>query len=518
LKLLESKGDVLLFTRQTGLFFFALAIAVWAYWSGLSEAVLRWENQEEYSHGFLIPLVTLYILWEKKNIIFSSISKPLWSGVWLIALASIVFLIGEISALYLLTQYAFVLVLIGLSLVTIGKGTRYTIAPILLLLFAIPLPYVIEVLLTAKLQLISSALGVSFIRFCQIPVFLEGNVIDLGVYKLQVVEACSGLRYLFPLMSLGFIAAYFYQAPFWKRAVVFLATIPLTILMNSFRIGAIGVLVDNWGISMAEGFLHDFEGWIIFMACAVLLFILIFLLEKLTNKGGSLAAVFAVVDGPKPTVEQDEKFQRINSKPLILAILLLMGVGVIVQFLDQRTEHYPEHSSFVNYPLQIGEWKGKHEKLDADVVEKLGMTDYLLANYRNEKESLVNFYVAYYQSQRKGVSPHSPRVCIPGGGWEIAQFDRIEANGHPVNRVLIKKANQRQLVYYWFQGHGRLVANEYINKWYSFVDSMFKNRTDGALVRYSIVVLPHENIDVADAKILSFMAESKSQLNDYIVD
>jgi len=249
-----------------------------------------------------------------------------------------------------------------------------------------------------------------------------------------------------------------------------------------------------------------------------LLFVLIWLLEKLTNKGGSLAAVFAVVAGPAPTPEQNKLFQKINSKPLVVAILLLMGAGVVAQFLDQRTESYPEHRSFVNYPLQIVDWKGKHEKLDVAVVEKLGMTDYLLANYRNEQGSLVNFYVAYYQSQRKGVSPHSPRVCIPGGGWEIAQFERIEANGHPVNRVLIKKGNQRQLVYYWFQGHGRLVANEYINKWYLFIDSIFKNRTDGALVRYTIAVAQHEDISVAEAKVLSFMAESESQLNDYIVD
>ena len=308
-------------TKQTGLLLLALGVAIWAYWNGLSEAFFRWENQEEYSHGFLIPLVTLYILWEKKGLILSSVATPQWSGVWLILIASIVFLIGEVSALYLLIQYAFVLALIGISLVTIGKGTRYTVTPILLLLFAIPLPYVLEVLLTAKLQLISSSLGVSFIRLCQIPVFLEGNVIDLGVYQLQVVEACSGLRYLFPLMSLGFIAAYFYQASFWKRALVFLATIPITILMNSFRIGAIGVLVDNWGISMAEGFLHDFEGWIIFMACAVLLFILIWVLEKLTNKGGSVAAVFAVVDTPLPTAEQNKSVQQLSSKPLIVAIL-----------------------------------------------------------------------------------------------------------------------------------------------------------------------------------------------------
>jgi hypothetical protein len=142
-------------TKKTGLIALSLAVTCWVYWTGLAEAYIRWENQEEYSHGFLIPLVTLYILWEKKGLILSSAGKPMWLGVWLVLVASIVFLIGEISALFLLIQYAFVLSLIGLSLVTVGKGTKYTFAPIMLLLFAIPLPYVIEVVLTAKMQLIS---------------------------------------------------------------------------------------------------------------------------------------------------------------------------------------------------------------------------------------------------------------------------------------------------------------------------------------------------------------------------
>lgn len=505
-------------TKQVGLLVVSLTVAVWVYWNGLSEAFFRWENQEEYSHGFLIPLVTLYILWEKKGVILSSAGRPLWLGVWLVLIASIVFLIGEISALYLLIQYAFVLALIGLSLVTIGKGTKFTFAPILLLLFAIPLPYVIEVLLTAKLQLISSALGVSFIRFCQIPVFLEGNVIDLGVYKLQVVEACSGLRYLFPLMSLGFITAYFYRTSFWKRAIVFLVTIPLTILMNSFRIGVIGVLVENWGISMAEGFLHEFEGWIIFMACAALLFSVVWLLEKLTNREGSLATVFAVDSTAVPT-ETEKCFSNGSSNvALFLVIVILFSSGVAAKFLDQRAEFYPEHVAFVNFPLNLNDWNGRHESLEPQVVEKLGMSDYLLANYTDRKGELVNFYVAYYQSQRKGVSPHSPRVCIPGGGWEIAEFKRMEAGGHPVNRVLIKKGKQRHLVYYWFQGHGRIVANEYINKWYLFLDSMFKNRTDGALVRFSTAIAAHEDVSLADSRIQAFMAESEPQLNKFIVN
>ena len=113
--------------------------------------------------------------------------------------------------------------------------------PIFFLFFAIPLPQFLYQGLSAKLQLLSSELGVSFIRLCDISVYQEGNVIDLGAMKLQVVEACSGLRYLFPLMSLAFMCAYFFKATLWKRVVIFLSSIPITVFMNSFRIGLIGV-------------------------------------------------------------------------------------------------------------------------------------------------------------------------------------------------------------------------------------------------------------------------------------
>lgn len=508
----------MLSVKQTVFFAIALLLAVVAYWGGLSEAVLRWNIQEEYSHGFLIPLVSLYILWEKKGQIKAAMGPPLWSGIVVILIAIAIFIVGEISALFLLIQYSFVMVLLGLSMVTIGRATKYTVAPILLLLFAIPLPYVIEVLLTAKLQLISSWLGVEFIRLFQIPVYLEGNVIDLGVYQLQVVEACSGLRYLFPLMSLGFIAAYFYQASFWKRAIVFLATIPVTILMNSFRIGAIGVMVDNWGISMAEGFLHDFEGWIIFMACAVILFLIVWIMEKLTNRNGSLAAVFGVVEVVEPQNEDKYIVNNVINKPLLLAIIMLISVLVMTQVIERRVENIPGHVSFVNFPLKLNNWQGQHDTLDKDVVTKLGMTDYLLANYRSDGQPAVNFYVAYYASQRKGVSPHSPRVCIPGGGWEIASFERIIVGDYPVNRTVIKKGEQTQLVYYWFQERGRIIANEYIKKWYLFIDALLENRTDGSLVRVVTSVAPNETLAEADARILDFMAIAKPELKQYILD
>ena len=104
------------------------------------------------------------------------------------------------------------------------------------------------------------------------PVFLDGNVIDLGVYKLQVAEACSGLRYLFPIMSFTYVFAVLYRGPVWHKLVLLLSAVPLAVLMNSVRIGVIGILVDRYGIAQAEGFLHVFEGWVIFLSCIAILF------------------------------------------------------------------------------------------------------------------------------------------------------------------------------------------------------------------------------------------------------
>ena len=288
--------------------------------------------------------------------------------------------------------------------------------------------------------------------------------------------------------------------------------------MNSFRIGAIGVLVDNWGISMAEGFLHDFEGWIIFMACAFILFSLVWLLEKLTNKDVSLAKVFGVVSVPENVELADTRSSKDSVFALVISIAFLLGALIASDFVDNREEEYPEHTSFVNFPTQLGQWEGRHERMEQDVIDKLKMTDYLFLNYANAKNERINLYVAYYQTQRKGISPHSPRVCIPGGGWEIADLQRVTVNGHRANRVIIKKGLQRQLVYYWFQGHGRIVANEYLNKWYLLQDALFKNRTDGALVRIVTPVFERELLESADARILDFMKKSDRELVNYIKD
>ena len=512
----EAKGTRLLDMQpklSMALFGLALGLSFWLYWDGLAEAVLRWQLQEEYSHGYIIPLVSLYILWERRFQIAAGYQSFSWWGLPIIVLALAILLVGEISALYMLIHYSFILLLLGLSIAFLGSATRHTWVPIALLGFAVPLPYFIEVILTSNLQLISSQLGVEIIRLCRIPVFLSGNIIDLGNYQLQVVEACSGLRYLFPLMSLGFIGAYLYQGSLWKKVILFLSTVPITIFMNSLRIAITGLLVDNWGTEMAEGFLHDFEGWLIFMACGGLMLFLVLLMELFTTRQ-SIRQAFAVPVSVSADQYAGGGMTSLKCPlPVVVAIPMLLAALIGLMSIESREETATlERINLATFPLQLDEWTGQDDSIDTEVADKLGFSEYVMINYHNPEQRPINFYVAYYASQRKGVSPHSPKVCIPGGGWEIANFQRTTVDQIPVNRVLIRKGLQDQIVYYWFEERGVPIANEYIKKWMLFKDALFLNRTDGSLIRVTTPVLPDESVLDADQRAKAFIRSSRNQL------
>ena len=183
----------------------------------------------------------------------------------------------------------------------------------------------------------------------------------------------------------------------------------------------------------------------------------------------------------------------------------------------------PERRVFAEFPLKIADWKGATGTLEENILESLKTEDYIISDYVNENGRMVNFYVAYYADQAAGSAAHSPRACIPGGGWLIKELtvktlDGVKFEGKPlkVNRLLIKKGDYTQVVYYWFQQRGRDITNEWLVKWFLFWDAMTRNRTDGALVRLTAFVNPGEDEAVADARLVEFAKVVNPYLSDYI--
>ena len=204
---------------------------------------------------------------------------------------------------------------------------------------------------------------------------------------------------------------------------------------------------------------------------------------------------------------------------------MLAAAVVPALLIPQRVESAPARTVFSEFPLQLGDWHGQPTRLEEEYVQALKFTDYILADYATASRPPVNFYVSYYDSQRKGESAHSPKVCLPGGGWLIEDFGqrtipRVANFGRPfaVNRAVMVQGNERQLVYYWFQQRGRIITGEYQLKWFLFWDSLTRNRTDGALVRLITPLGPTTSVDRADAALREFAGVAEPRLQGYLPD
>lgn len=480
---------------------------------------------EEYSHGYILPFVAAFLVWQRSARLAQTQFVRSWLGVGMTVLGLLIYVVGELSTLFVVMQYAFLITLGGVLLAFMGREAFRLILPAyVLLFFLVPMPVFFYNNLSAELQLISSQLGVFFIRLFGISVFIEGNVIDLGSLQLQVVDACSGLRYLFPLTALGYIAAVLFKGAFWKKSVLFFSSVPIAVLMNSLRIGVIGILVERSGIGMAEGFIHDFEGWVVFMSCAALLVAIMWILARVGKNPLPLSEAFSI--GWPDSVTSSTAARHRPVTPSFYATLpLLMLMAVFSIMLPHRLDVVPQRTDLLFFPNAVGEWRGRTGRLDKAYVDALKVDDYLIADYTKDTGAPVSLYVAYYESQRKGASVHSPKSCLPGGGWEIQELSQrdipdVVGSGASlrVNRALIQMGDERMLVYYWFPQRGRVVTDEFLVKWYLLWDALLRNRTDGGLVRLTAPVGAGQDVAAVDALLSEFAASIARPLKRFVPD
>lgn len=409
-----------------------------------------------------------------------------------------------------------------------------------------PLPDFLYNKVSVKLQLISSRLGVSFMQLYGMSAHREGNVIDLGFTQLQVVDACSGLRSLMSLIVLGLLMAYFFRAPFWKRALLLCSTVPLSIIANSTRLSVTGILCETWGREVAEGFFHGFSGWVIFVSAFAILLLEMRILKNVGRaprlRTAPLGAVCKKTDSDTQWPANSRQPQSNPSPPLygnlkpqmkkglkasfhpqfIAAIAFLVPTLVLSQGIEFR-EKIPINRSLDSFPLQVGEWAGTRQGMEQRFVDSLDLSDYVIIDYRNPTDKAINLYVAYYESQRKGESIHSPATCLPGSGWLFRETGSIELStpgqytgSMKVNRAYMKKLGSRQLCYYWFPQRGRVLNNAYQLKVFAFWDALTKQRTDGALVRLITPVSDSEELKRADARLQGFVRRIVPVLAEYI--
>lgn len=494
------------------------------YYSTFTNLISQWARAD-YSYCYLMPFVIAYLVWDKRKRLKELPSRPSWAGLFPLSLGLVFFWLGELGGEYFTLYMSFWLVVVGLCWLHMGWQKIKAISfALIMVLTMFPLPYFVYNKCSVKLQLISTKLGVGMMQFYGTPASYEGNVIDLGFAHLQVVEACSGLRYLFALIVLGLLVAYFFKAAFWKRAILVISTVPIGIIANSLRIATTGILYDVWSPRVAEGFLHVFSGWFIFMLSLIVLTFEMWLLSKIKFKDKLSLKGNGLFD-PEPNEETSEVAhgRSISSRAQFVVSIILIGATIsLSQFIEFR-EEIPIPKPLSQFPLRLGLWNGAHVPMDQRFVDALDLSDYVVIDYKDPEGKSVNFYVAYYQSQRKGESIHTPATCLLGSGWTFGEqgattvpTPRYLGDSIKVNRILMEKWDQRLLCYYWFLQRGRILTNVYQLKIFNFLEALTRQRTDGALVRLITPVYEIEGLHEADERLIKFTQKIMPVLTEFI--
>jgi exosortase len=253
--------------------------------------IKQWDYDPDMGHGFFVPLISGYIIWQQRHDLMATKVTPSWLGIILVLYACLQLTIATLGVELFLARTSFVITVIGIVLALGGvELTRKMAFPLMLLFFMVPIPGVVYNRITFPLQILASRAAENALAFMQIPVLREGNILELVQQKLSVVEACSGIRSLLSLTFLSLVYGYFFEKRTWVRVLIFIATIPIAIIANAGRVTITGVLTDMGKPELAEGFFHTASGWVIFMMA---LFILIGF-HQMVTRIAALVARFRV--------------------------------------------------------------------------------------------------------------------------------------------------------------------------------------------------------------------------------
>ena len=460
-------------------------------------------NDENYSHGLLMPFVIGYICWRERDRIVAMIGEPAKIiGLAIIVFGIVMLLCGTIGAELFTQRIALVVTITGAAVYLFGRQfTTLLLLPIALLLLAIPVPQIIFNRISFPLQLWASQIAVGVIRFVEVPTLRKGNVIEIlpkgstQTISLEVVEACSGIRSLMTLVTLSLILGYFTRTDdqgnlrfglfsgrdLLRSLILMITAVPVAMITNAFRVAATGVMSYYSGIQATEGTLHDASGVVVYIAALVLLFAINLILKRLFGKANKVDKT------TDPTVTG--KFNLVKASIVPLCIMLLVG-AVVVNWFALRSELTPQRSQLTQLSDKLGDWnqRGNEIKFDEAVEGLLKVSDYTMREYTAPDGRIANIYVGYYATQRTGATYHSPQNCLPGAGWVLSSPQRVEitrADGSTftANRYIIENGIYKEVMIYWYQGRGRIEASEYRDKLNTVLDSVTRRRSDGSMVR-----------------------------------
>ena len=468
-----------------------------------------------------------------------------WNSLGFVPIVAAIFFItiGELASVETLMYIGLWGCVVGTTFLIYGRRIRHLAFPLFILAFMVPLPPFVNRILTFQLKLAASSIATIMLRLSGISVFQDGNIIDLGITQLQVVEACSGLRYLMPLFLLALLIGYFFTKGWWRNSIIVLLVVPLSVFFNALRIWMSGLLTVKGHPELVENFFHDFSGWVIFMIAGAILFGVTRIINRIGKGVGSdlKLKVPKIQRGNRRLGDEERirdygirgKGQGISNKenaevgwkkPIVLTAitcLLFAASGYALQKIPSAT-NLPPRLSFQSFPNDIGQWDGRRSYIPQKILDELWADDYVQASFVNpHTRNAIHLLIPFYEWQGTRHTIHAPQSCLLGGGWALIgsheKMVTVEPGRKiPVMTLRLEKGNAKILGSYFFFQRGRVLTNPWMNKAFLMWDAFTKRRTDGALVRAELVMVPGQSIDDAWAKLEGFITDLWPILPKYV--
>jgi len=263
---------------------FTLLIVLWftVFYPILPQLVGAWLNHSNESHGMLVPVICLYLAWQKKDRLAEEKAQPSITGLWVLLASMVLYLAAFAGGVAVVSRLMIVTSLIGIVLFVYGRRIFKILAfPLLFAFFMVPVPESIIGMISLPLQLFATNISAFLIHAVNIPVYQEGNMLYFAQTQLEVAEACSGIRSVTALTMLSVLFVYLLEFTLWKKVVILLSAVPIALIANIVRVTGTGILAHFFGAQVARGFLHDFSGLAVFIFGLVVLFIEAKILKKL---------------------------------------------------------------------------------------------------------------------------------------------------------------------------------------------------------------------------------------------
>jgi exosortase len=250
-------------------------LLLWMYFPILTHLVSQWWSDPNFSHGFFVPLFSALVIWQERSRLAGMRLEPSWWGMLVLFGGLCILVLGQMGAEIFLARTSLLIVMAGLIVLFLGWSFfRAVLFPWAFLFLMIPIPAIVFNQITFPLQILASKMASTALPWMGVPVLREGNVINLPAMSLEVAEACSGIRSLMSLTTLAIIYGYLMERRMSVRVLLAIASLPIAVAANSFRIVGTGLLVQYWDPTKAQGFFHEFSGWLIFVISLVMLYLL----------------------------------------------------------------------------------------------------------------------------------------------------------------------------------------------------------------------------------------------------